>query len=369
MTGALALAQQLVRIDTSAGGERAAADVCRSVLSAAGARTELVEMAPGRAHLIAHAGDTSRAPLVLSGHLDTVPADPGTWTEDPWSGAVRDGMLLGRGSVDMKGGVAALVTAFARHASTHSDSRGILLLLTAAEETGCEGSRHLVTTRQLPGGGPLVVAEPTGLALALGHKGVLWLRASARGRSAHGSRPDLGQSAIAPLARLVTALEEDGLPGEHADMGRVTVNVGTFRGGTQINLVPDAAAVEIDIRTVAGVDAAALRDHVARTAGAGVSIETMQDLAPVYTSPDDPFVGMATAALAHVRREAPRRHPLTYFTDAAVLAAALHSKAVVLLGPGDPDAAHTTDERCSVRDIEDAERVYGRILEAWGAGA
>lgn len=369
MTDVLALAQQLVRIDTSAGGERAAAEMCRAVLAEAGARTELVEMAPGRTHLVAHVGDTSRAPLVLSGHLDTVPADASTWTEDPWIGAIRDGMLLGRGSTDMKGGVAALVAAVARYAAAADHGRGVLLVLTAAEETGCEGARHLLGALKLPGGGPLLVAEPTNLALALGHKGVLWLRASARGRSAHGSRPDLGQSAIAPLARLVTALEEQGLPGEHPDMGRVSANVGIFHGGTQINLVPDTAFAEIDIRVVAGVDPVALRDHVARLAGPRITIETMQDLAPVYTPSDEPFVHIVAEALTRVRGDAPRRQPLTYFTDAAVLGAALHSEAVVLLGPGDPDAAHTTDEQCPAADIEDAAQVYGRILETWAAEA
>jgi len=245
----------------------------------------------------------------------------------------------------------------------------VLLLLTAAEETGCEGSRHLVATRPLPSGGPLLVAEPTGLAVAFGHKGALWLRAYAHGRSAHGSRPDLGQSAITPLALLVTALEENGLPGEHADMGRVTVSVGTFRGGTQINLVPDSAVAEIDIRTVAGVDSQSLRDQVARLAGPRTDIETIRDLAPVYTSPDEPFSRDVAAALADVRTDSPRRKPLPYFTDAAVLTTSLKSEAVVFLGPGDPDSAHTTDEGCPVADIEDAARVYQRVLEIWAASA
>lgn len=368
MIDAQRLARQLVRIDTSAGNERVAAELCRDVLDGVGARTELIEMAPGRAHLLASVGDTSQAPLVLSGHLDTVPAWGSEWTTDPFSGDVRDEMLLGRGSTDMKGGVAALVVALAEHVTSGGGRRGVLLVLTAGEESGCEGARHLVTTHKMPTGGPLLVAEPTGLKIALGHKGVLWLRASATGRSAHGSRPDLGRNAIVPLARLVMALEEKGLVGEHPQMGNVTVNVGTFRGGTRINLVPDTASVELDIRVVTGIDPDSLKDQVTALAGPEVTFETMDDLSPIYSSPDGLFASLAASAIASVIGSGALRPPLPYFTDAAVLAPALDSSEVVILGPGNPEAAHTTNEQCSVAQIESAKQVYGSILHEWDTG-
>jgi len=195
----------------------------------------------------------------------------------------------------MKGGVAALVTALARYAEHRSGGPGVLLVLTAGEETGCRGARHLVATRQLPRGGPLLIAEPTDLRIAHGHKGVLWLVASTRGRAAHGSRPDLGMNAIVPLAQFVSELSERGLPGSHPEMGDVTVNVGTFNGGTKVNLVPDSATAEIDIRLVADVDSRSVLKEVSALAGDGIHIRVAEHLPAVYSPADGPFA-------SHVRR-------------------------------------------------------------------
>lgn len=357
MTDVVELARTLVRLDTAGRAEEAAAHVCGGILEAAGARVELVPYAPGRAHLLAFTGDPGERPLVLSGHLDTVPVGDAPWARDPFSGDVSDGVLHGRGSADMKGGVAALVVALERFCARGTSAHGVVLVLSAAEETGCAGSRQLVLSRALPGGGPLLVAEPTDMRIATGHKGVLWLRVSATGRSAHGSRPDLGENAITPLARLTVRLADEGLPGEHPVLGRVTANVGTISGGTQINLVPDAASAQIDIRLVPGADPQALIERIRAMAGADVRIETLQDLPPVYSSPDAPFAVGVREALVGLDRP-----PLTYFTDAAILAGALRSSETVLLGPGDPDAAHTTDESCPVEQIRQACDVYERVI-------
>ena len=368
MTDAVGLAQRLVRLNTAGGGELAAAEICAAELEAAGARVELVTMDAGRAHLLASVGDVTDTSPVLSGHLDTVPAGDVPWTHGALSGDISEGMLHGRGAADMKGGVAALVVAVARHAARGDREPGALLVLTAGEETGCSGARHLVGARQLPVGGPLLIAEPTGLEIAHGHKGVLWLTATSRGVSAHGSRPDLGQSAILPLARFVAELAESGLPGSHPEMGGVTVNVGTFHGGTKINLVPDLASAELDIRVVPGVDSADLRARVGALAGPGISIETTEDLPAVYSPADGPFAAHVSTCCQRIVGASVERPPLTYFTDASVLAGALASSEIVLLGPGEPDSAHTLDECCPTSQIEAAADLYEDILASWKAG-
>jgi succinyl-diaminopimelate desuccinylase len=365
VTDVIALAQELVRMDTAGVGEQVAAEHIGRILARAGADVELVPYAPGRAHLLASAGDTRDAPLVLSGHLDTVPPGDAPWAIDPLGGELRDGFLTGRGSADMKSGVAALVTACVRRLSRGTPSRGIQLVLTAAEETGCEGSRHLVSVRSMPTGGPLLVAEPTDCRIATGHKGVLWLQIRAEGRSAHGSRPDLGLNAIVPLARLVTALHDHGLPGDHAVMGSVTVNVGMITGGTRMNVVPDSATMAVDIRTVPGSDTEELIARIRELSGADLLIEVVEDLRPVYSSPEAPLARSVTAALESVTGSAPSSPPLTYFTDAAILAGALSCSETVLMGPGDPAAAHSSDERCALEQIERATDVYEAVLDSW----
>jgi succinyl-diaminopimelate desuccinylase len=339
--------------------------VCAEALEGSGANVEIVTMAPGRAHLIASAGDITHAPLILSGHLDTVPFDGTPWMRGALSGDIGDGMLHGRGAVDMKGGAAALVTALARHATRGSDGPGVLLVLTAGEESGCSGARHLVATRQLPRGRPLLIAEPTNLHIAHGHKGVLWLVATTRGRAAHGSRPDLGRNAIVPLARFVSELTERGLSGSHPEMGDVTVNVGTFHGGTKVNLVPDAASAEIDIRLVAGVDARSLLEQVTTLAGDDIHLEVAEDLPAIYSPAYGPFASHVSARCEEVAGASTHRSPLSYFTDASVFAGALESSEVLFLGPGDPDQAHTVDEHSPVSQIEAAADLYEDILRTW----
>lgn len=184
-----------------------------------------------------------------------MPLGAAPWQHDPFRAEPDGDRLHGRGTSDMKGGVAAIVAAAAKIAALRPSRAGLRLVLTAAEEPGSAGARHAV--RRLSGrpSGPLVITEPTGNAVLHGHKGALWLTASASGVTAHGSMPHLGDNAVYTLARAVNRLEthDFGVP-PHPAMGRPTLNVGTFHGGLNTNSVPDSAEATIDVRTVAGQD-------------------------------------------------------------------------------------------------------------------
>lgn len=172
MSDALDLLTDLVRLDTVAAGEEAASLRCAAVLEDAGLQTLPVAWEAGRLQLVARTAGTG-APLTFTGHVDTVPATVADWSVDPWA-AARDGdRLVGRGTSDMKSGVAALVVAVAAHARRPHACRGVQVVLTAGEETGCTGAARIPAAALVPGG-PLVVAEPTGNRLLLGHKGALW---------------------------------------------------------------------------------------------------------------------------------------------------------------------------------------------------
>jgi succinyl-diaminopimelate desuccinylase len=358
---------ELVRADTVAAGESGLADRCAGILADAGMAGALVDFEAGRSQYVGRTG--TGPPLTLTGHLDTVPATRSDWSVDPWAADVDGDRLVGRGTSDMKSGVAALVVAVAAHAGSCRDCRGVQVVLTAGEETGCEGALRIPPTA-LAGGGPLVVAEPTANRLVPAHKGVHWMRLTAQGRAAHGSAPELGDNAVVRLARAAVALHDfDGWPREEG-FGRVTANVGVLRGGVQPNVVPDMAELLLDVRTVPTATGDTVVDLVGSLAGEGVRVADHVVLPPVHTAADDPFLTMAAGALSSVGLDSSLAEPARYFTDASALGPLLTPAGsspvpTVVLGPGEPDQCHVADEWCSLRRVDEAVEVYGQLLKAW----
>ncbi|MFE2376675.1 M20/M25/M40 family metallo-hydrolase [Streptomyces sp. NPDC059398] len=359
MLDPVSLTQQLVRVDTRGGNETPAAALIAPLLADAGFSVRTEEPEPGRTNLVARFG--SRTPVTLTGHLDTVPADASGWSFDPLSGDIRGGRLRGRGSSDMKAGVACMVAAAAHRATTHPAETDVQLVLTFGEETGCEGAARLEGLTASP---VLLVAEPTANRIVLGHKGVLWLRLTAEGRSAHGSRPELGDNALARLAAAAVRIHDHQDWPRSATHGAATVNVGTFHAGVQPNLVPDRAELMVDIRTVPGFSSDDALRAIGQLAGPGTRIERVLDLDGVDTDPGTALVRDVSGALRPAQ-DAGQPQYATYFTDASVLAAKVDARAVVIYGPGDPDQAHVTDETCSVAAIPEAAEAIHRLLASW----
>lgn len=373
MTGALDLLAELIRFRTVGGGEGAAARHCASIVEKAGLDTQLLAWAPDREQLVARTPGAGGPPLTFTGHLDTVPVQPDDWSVDPWA-AERDGdKVVGRGASDMKSGVAAAVVATVEHIARPHSCRGVQLVLTAGEETGCTGLVGLDASGRdaMARGGPLVVAEPTANALVVAHKGAHWMRLRTTGRAAHGSAPELGDNAVVRLARAAVALHDHaGWPRDDR-FGPVTANVGVLRGGVAPNVVPDAAELMLDIRTVPGVDAGQLRAQVGLLAGARVEVADHVVLPPLDTGPDEPFVGMVRSALQAVGAPDIVAPPARFFTDASVLAGVLgvdgSPAPTVVLGPGEPAQCHVVDEYCLAGRVEQAVAVYRELLERWCA--
>jgi succinyl-diaminopimelate desuccinylase len=357
---AVDLALELVRLDTvnPPGREEVAASLLAARLSAAGFDVAFHEHAPGRPSVVARLAGDGPA-LCMTGHLDTVPLGGAAWSAEAF-GELRDGRLYGRGSSDMKGGVAAIVVAAERIAALSRGSAGLELVLCAAEETGCEGALHLASSGALGRAGAVLVAEPTSGVPHVAHKGVLWARATAEGKSAHASSPELGRNAIYPLAAAIAALAElrFEVP-RHPVLGEPTFNVGTVSGGSGINLVPDRAEAGIDIRTVPGMRSPEILDRLRSLAGPDVAIEPILDLPPVSTDPDDPFVRSVVDVAGS------SGGGLAYFTDAAALTPAYGSPPTVIWGPGEAAQAHQTDEWASADKIEAAADGFFEVARRW----
>lgn len=369
---ALELTQALVRFDTinPPGNERLCAEHLGSILNDAGFAVSYHEFAETRTSLVARiGGDADAKPLCFTGHIDTVPLGAAPWSVDPFAADIADGKLYGRGTSDMKSGVAAFVVAAIRLARELETGPGMVLIITAGEETGCEGAYHLAGLGNVLGdAGAIVVAEPSSNLPFIGHKGALWLKAVANGLTAHGSMPELGVNAIYKAARTISQLEDfDFNVARHPVLGKPTLNVGTVHGGMNINSVPDRAEVGIDIRTLPDQDHGDLCAHLSSYLGDDIAVEPVVDVGSVWTDPAEDWMLDVFDVMAEILGKMPEVCAATYFTDAAALTPAYGGPPTVILGPGEAAMAHQTDEYCVVDRIDQAVNAYVEIAKRWNA--
>ncbi|MGH8708249.1 MAG: M20 family metallopeptidase [Burkholderiales bacterium] len=367
---AVALTKSLLGYDTinPPGREADCAGHAARLLQDWGYQVETHDFEPGRTSVVARAGGNGgRAPLCLTGHLDVVPLGTRAWSRDPFKGETDGDKLYGRGTSDMKSGVAAIMLAARAFARKLQGTPGIVLVLTASEENGCIGSRHLAELPKLMGkAGALVVGEPTSNHPYVGHKGSLKFHADFRGVSAHGSMPELGENAIYKAARAVSQLEAfDFRQPAHPVMGTATLSVGTFEGGSGVNLVPDAARIGVDVRTLPGMDHAALLERLRAAMGKDVQIDTFSDLPAVWTAPEAEWMQRVFEVCTPFLRARPEVRTATYMTDAANLRKVYGEVPTVVLGPGEPQMAHQTDEYCSMERIRQSVEIYEKIIADW----
>ncbi len=292
--------------------------------------------------------------VLLNGHLDTVPIASG-WTKGQavWEGDT----LYGRGAADMKAGCVASLAA-ARILLDRG--KPVSLFFTTDEETTMKASIALAASPIVHDAAGVVVTEPTGLKVIASEKGVLWYRATVRGRSAHGSMPQLGDSAIHRMARVLPHLE----PCAHPQDGLrdITVNVGSIQGGVAANVVPDACVVELDCRnppTLSKADVDALLHRAFAAAAEKVTLELYHEVPAAAVPFDAPHVRLL-AGLAGTEVVA-----VTYATEMAWYAP--HNPRCVVFGPGETSRIHIPDERVSLAETVRAAEVladYGERLVA-----
>ena len=323
---------------------------------------------------------TTRAGLVLSGHLDVVPAGDTGWQSDPFTLTERDGRLHARGAADMKGFL-ALATNLAREADPAALAAPLVLLFTFDEETGSLGARMLAERwdELAPEIGPLpratIVGEPTSLVAVRAHKGHLKLRLAFRGKSAHSGYPHLGINAAEAAGRAVAALsalrreleaEAVASGAEFPEVPFVALNVGTVAGGTAINVVAERCVVEVGMRTLPGVDPDALAERVRAAAAAALpggppaelDFEVISDSPPMSTPPEARLHRHLLAALG--QREA---RSVAYSTDAGHLQEL--GLDCVIFGPGSIEVAHQPNEFVPADELAAARRHLAALIDAF----
>jgi len=339
---------------------------------------------PGRENIVAWlkgSVDPNRGGrlLLLEAHQDTVPVDG--MTIEPWSPTVREGRVYGRGACDVKGGMAAMLGAFARLAEQPpGDMPTIVLACTVNEEFGFSGARALC---ELWRRGPtdafprppdaVIVAEPTDLEVVVAHKGAIRWFCRTRGRAAHSARPESGDNAIFKMARVLQALERYqrdvvGKLGSHRLCGMGTVSVGTIHGGVSVNVVPDQCVIEIDRRVRPGEDAQAAYQHLVDYLAEQIGIASGVEHDPPYLAapslPDEANGEIADRLLktiAEVTGEG-RKVGVPYATDAAFFASV--GVPAVVFGPGSIAQAHTVDEWLPIDQLQQAAEILYRLAGA-----
>ena len=350
------------------GMERACARHLGVLLEGAGYRVDYHEFAEGRTSLIATiGGDDARAPICFTGHIDTVPLGAAKWSRDAFSGETDGDRVYGRGATDMKSGIAAFVIAAIELAPHLARGPGVVLVITAGEEVGCEGAKYLADRKLLGRAGAIVVAEPTANYPYVGHKGLAWFEIETEGVTAHGSMPEVGDNAILKMARVIGDLERFRFPVDsHPVMGKPTLNVGTISGGLNTNSVPDEARITIDTRTVPGVDHVHLcRSLETLLAPRGAKVRKIVDTPSLYTEPSNEWVQEVFEMCAPLLGGRPTPKTITFSTDGSDLKRGFGGPPAVILGPGEPTLAHQTDEWCSMKRIEESTDLFVQLMRRW----
>ena len=325
MTDVVALAAELLSIQSPTGSEEPIVDFTSRRLLARGWNVTVQEVTPGRGNIWA-----SRAGggVTLSTHLDTVP---------PHIPPVLDGnRLAGRGACDAKGIAAAMMAAADRLVEAGEDR--VDLLFVVGEEKGSDGAR---AANQLPATSRwLINGEPTESRLASGAKGSQRVIVRTRGREAHSAYPHLGQSAIEPLLDLLPTVSRLPLPKDPI-LGDTTVNIGVIRGGTEANIIPASAEAELMFRLVG--DVAPLRVMLEEWAAGRAELEYGSHI-PAQRFHTIPGFDVA---------------PMAYTTDIPLLG---NWGTPLLFGPGSIHVAHTPDEYVDIRELRASVDAYERLV-------
>lgn len=346
---AAGLARDLVRIPSESGGEAAVADRLEAVLRELG----LEPRRSGR-NVYSFLGEGGPL-LLLNSHTDTVPAGGG-WSKDPFAGEVSGGRLYGRGANDAKGPLAAMVLGAAAAFASDPPPGRVCLALSCEEETSGQGLEVLL--KELPRPDAAVIGEPTGLEPAVAQKGLLLLHVTAQGRSAHAAWGG-GVNAIEVAAQDVLALSRLRFDREHPVLGRPSLAVTQISGGTRHNVIPDACRLSVDIRTTPAYSIDELMALV-RSAVSGTLELRSSRLKAVDTDPEHPVVRAALAA-----RPGAKPYGSPTLSDWAFL----QGVPAVKVGPGDSRRSHTPDECIELRELEEGEAFYERLVRAYFAEA
>ena len=370
-----AIVQDLVAIPShykEPGGETAVALKLGEYALEAGLSVELEEITPGRSNIeILLKGNHPGPRLLFCGHLDTV--TPAGMEIDPFDPVIRDGKIWGRGSVDMKGGLAAMLAAMIQIKESGEPFAGSVTLIgTVGEECPRNADGAYTLRKRGRFADFAVIGEATCLDIAAAHKGTLSLEIDIKGKAAHSSNPALGDSAIYKAVDLIARIKGDLLPRlaerKHPLCGTATLNVGVIAGGIQNNIVPDRCSFTLNRRYIPGELEEDIVNEILELWNGldyppeDIRIEVLEETenrVPMETDPEDPYVGKLLEVCRSLGLDS-RIYGANYWTDGAHLRAA--GIPTVIFGPGDIKEAHSAREYIDIDSLRKGMEAYAAFI-------
>jgi acetylornithine deacetylase len=375
---------RLIGFDTvSANPNRALMDFVAGLLAEAGVPSRLIpDASGGKANLYATVGPAGAGGVMLSGHTDVVPVTGQAWTHPPFALTEVEGRYYGRGTADMKGFVAAALAAVIG-AARRPLAVPLHLALSYDEEIGCMGVRSLIDMLE---GAPVrprfcIVGEPTGMQVATGHKGKVALRATCIGREGHSALAPMALNALHLAVDFVNAVRAlqarvaaTGLRDGDYDVPYSTIHVGKLNGGVQVNIVPNHAVADFEIRSLAGEDVEGLIDALRAAAEAivaplraefpeaAITVERLWDYPGLGTPSDAAVVNFVKALTG-----ANGTMKVAFGTEGGLFDARLGIPTVIC-GPGSMAQGHKPDEYVSLEQMARCEAMLAALVARCEAG-
>jgi succinyl-diaminopimelate desuccinylase len=375
-----------IRSENPPGDTRDVIGFIRSYLDELGVKNEAIEGEKGRWNLVSFNAPKG---LLACGHVDVVPASEQGWSRDRFSGEIDEGRVWGRGSSDMKGGCAAILSALEILIHEQIEPAVNLAFVCDEETGGKSGIRHLIAQHRIPPCDCLV-AEPTPpLSPSVGQKGLCRLELSFQGLPGHASlHPLVGRSAIMDAVSFIEHLQElhkrkyevGGEIGTLIDrsaevlasvfdidhvqevLTRITFNPGVIRGGEKVNIVAQHCRLELDLRIPWGCEGEALIAEIRRSIPHG-NVRIVDYSAPNMTSPDATLVQILCSEIGRVYGQVPQPIVQWAATDAKFLRKAGCN--AVEYGPGDLTTLHGIDESVPICSLENAVKVYSGVMRRY----
>jgi acetylornithine deacetylase/succinyl-diaminopimelate desuccinylase family protein len=350
------------------GDVRECAGILAGELKARGLPAEVIEEKPGVANVVSRLeGQAGGKTMIWNGHFDVV--TPGEdWEVDPFGGEYKDGFIYGRGTCDMKSGLAAMIVALGALKRAGSPFKGqIVFQAVGDEETGSDAGTRCMIRRGIGAGADFaIVSEPTNLNVTIGNRGLRWLEVSVKGRASHAGRPHVGANAIHAAARIIQELERLDFKANHPlfEVPHPSLSVTMIQAGSKVNIIPERCAFSIDRRMMPGETSASVLREVEgvlqRNSSEGISCAariTHEGWDPYAVDPASPWVKDLCAAVEEVTGRFPQIKGKAGCTDASHLYH--HGKIPsVCFGPGLEDLAHKANERVALEKVAQAARVF-----------